>query len=101
MRVYPYIGCLFTRPNFYHKDNKYRHSNPEHPTELKEFCEALGADVTHSNYLTECCGASCVLTKDQIANTMLNNIFDDANSFSADLIVTVCPMCNFNLYSRQ
>ena len=101
LRVYPYIGCLFTRPNTYHVDNKHRHSNPEHPTELNDFLEALGAEVTHSNYLTECCGASCVLTKDIMANTMLNNIFQDALSFGADVIVTVCPMCKFNLDSRQ
>ena len=101
LRVYPYIGCLFTRPNTYHKDNKYRHTNPEHPTELNEFLETLGAEVTHSNYLTECCGASCVLTKDEMANTMLNNIFADANDFKADAIITVCPMCKFNLDSRQ
>lgn len=101
LRVYPYIGCLFTRPNTYHEDNKYRHSNPEHPTELHEFLDALGVEVTHSNYLTECCGASCVLTKDEMVKPMLNNIFNDANGFGADVIVTVCPMCKFNLDSRQ
>ena len=68
---------------------------------MNEFLEILGADVTHSNYLTECCGASCVLTKDEMANSMLNNIFDDAIGFGADVIVTVCPMCKFNLDSRQ
>jgi heterodisulfide reductase subunit B len=100
LKVYPYIGCLYSRPRRYH--TKYsKNRDPEKPTELNELLEVLGVEVTHSNYLTECCGASCVLTRDEMADDMLNEIFNDAEAFKADAIITVCPMCKFNLDSRQ
>ncbi len=63
--------------------------------------EYLGCKVVHANYITECCGASSVLTKEELANDMLKSIFQDVEDSGADVIVTVCPMCNFNLDSRQ
>jgi heterodisulfide reductase subunit B len=100
LKVYPYIGCLYSRPKKYFDEVDPRR-DPEKPKELGILMESLGCDVVHANYITECCGASSVLTKEELANDMLESIFNDVEDTGADVVVTVCPMCHLNLDSRQ
>jgi heterodisulfide reductase subunit B len=100
LKVYPYIGCLYSRPKKYFDEVDSRR-DPEKPKELGILMESLGCNVVHANYITECCGASSVLTKEELANDMLKSIFNDVEDTGADVVVTVCPMCHLNLDSRQ
>ena len=100
IKVYPYIGCLYSRPKRYFDEVDSRR-DPEKPKELGILLDYLGCKTVHANYITECCGASSVLTKEALANDMLKSIFQDVEASGADVIATVCPMCNFNLDSRQ
>jgi heterodisulfide reductase subunit B len=61
--------------------------------------EALGATVHRHNREASCCGTSLLTTKPEVGFQMVGAILE-ASSL-ADCIVTVCPMCHFNLDSYQ
>jgi heterodisulfide reductase subunit B len=91
-----YYGCLTARP-----PGITDARNPENPQEMDKILKSLGANVKHWTYKTDCCGGSLILTRPDIARTMVRKLFDMAEEAGADCIVVGCPMCFSNLDSRQ
>ena len=91
-----YYGCLTVRPPKI-TDAK----NPEDPRSMDKIMQSLGADVKSWSYKTDCCGASLILTRPDIARKLIQKLLDMAEEAGANCIVTGCPMCFSNLDSRQ
>jgi heterodisulfide reductase subunit B len=49
----------------------------------------------------ECCGAFQVVHSDATATRASREIIDSARSRGAEMLVTACPLCQFNLEDRQ
>jgi len=95
LRVAPYYGCLIVRP--YNEDD----ANPEYPTHLDKLMEALGATVVDFPMKAHCCGGHMTQITEETAFELLRRILHNAAEYNADMIVTVCPMCQLNLDAYQ
>jgi heterodisulfide reductase subunit B len=96
LRVAPYLGCMVPRPD-YHK----RWSDHEHPDELDRLLRTLGAEVIDFPLKTHCCGGHMPHIGPDTAYELIRRLLHDAELFHADVIATVCPMCQLNLDAYQ
>jgi heterodisulfide reductase subunit B len=96
LRVAPYYGCLIVRPGFLDKFD-----DPEYPTSLDKLTRALGATVVDFPMKAHCCGGHMTQISDEIALNMINHLLKNAADYEADVIVTICPMCQLNLDAYQ
>ncbi|MGD8702749.1 MAG: CoB--CoM heterodisulfide reductase iron-sulfur subunit B family protein [Desulfosarcina sp.] len=92
LTVAPYYGCQCVRPYVEFDD-------PEFPTTMEPLIEATGAAVHNWEMGARCCGASLVSTQPEAGLKRVGAILKAAKG--ADLIVTVCPMCQMNLEAWQ
>ncbi|HMM37237.1 MAG TPA: CoB--CoM heterodisulfide reductase iron-sulfur subunit B family protein [Desulfovibrio sp.] len=92
LTVAPYYGCQVLRPYPLFDD-------PERPASMEPLLKALGVEVLDWDMGGRCCGASLMATKRAAALALVSAILDAASE--ADLIVTVCPMCQMNLEAYQ
>jgi heterodisulfide reductase subunit B len=92
LKVAPYYGCQCLRP--------YRvFDDAEKPTSMNAFVEATGAQVFPWEMSARCCGAAHLTTKRAVGLKLVAAILKAAQG--ADLVVTVCPMCQLNLEAYQ
>jgi heterodisulfide reductase subunit B len=96
LRVAPYLGCLVSRP-----DLDRRWAQHEQPRELDRLMTALGAEVVDFSERTSCCGGHMTQISPDVAWQLLERIVGAADRAQADLLVTVCPMCQMNVDSYQ
>lgn len=96
LKVAPYYGCLLLRPEEVAID-----SNMENPTILSEFIDAVGAVPVQFPHQTECCGSYLTVDAKDLVVQRSYEILASAKRAGADLIVTSCPLCQFNLDERQ
>jgi heterodisulfide reductase subunit B len=94
LKVAAYYGCQVVRPlpSFDH---------PEYPQSLDKLIESLGAKATPFPLKTRCCGGSLILSEEDLALQSLHRLLENAVSNGAELIVTVCPLCQTNLDAYQ
>jgi heterodisulfide reductase subunit B len=90
--VAPYYGCQCLRPYPVFDD-------PESPTSMEALLRAAGADILDWSMGPKCCGASNVSTKPAAGLELTAAILSAARP--ADVIATVCPMCQMNLEAFQ
>jgi heterodisulfide reductase subunit B2 len=96
LRVAPYLGCMVPRPDY-----KKRWSDHEHPNELDRLLKALGAEVIDFPLKTHCCGGHMTQIGPSTAFELIRRLVQSAEQYQADLMVTVCPMCQMNLDAFQ
>lgn len=92
LKVAPYYGCQILRPYEVFDD-------PERPVSMEPVIRALGAEVFEWNMGARCCGASLMASKKHAALRSVGAILQAAEG--ADVIATVCPLCQMNLESYQ
>ncbi len=92
LRVAPYLGCLVTRP-----DPGSRFADREQPRELDRLLEALGAEVVDYPLRTDCCGGHLSQIRPDTGLELIRRLLSAARDLDADMLVTVCPMCQMNL----
>jgi heterodisulfide reductase subunit B len=92
LRIAPYYGCMTPRPDY-----KHRWSNPEYPTELDRLLKALGAEVVDFPLKTHCCGGHMTQISPPVAYELIRRLVHAAAQYQADMLVTICPMCQLNL----
>ncbi len=95
LRVAPYYGCTLVRPTSAGIDDR------EEPRVMHHLLEALGAEVVDSPFKVECCGSYETVNRPELAAAKAHRILADAIRRGADLVVTTCPLCEFNLDERQ
>jgi heterodisulfide reductase subunit B len=96
LRIAPYYGCMIVRPGF---DGKF--DNPEYPTSLDRMMRTIGATVVDFPLKAACCGGHMTQLNQEIALEMLRILLQNAVDAQADMIVTLCPMCQLNLDAYQ
>ena len=96
LRVAPYLGCMLPRP-----DPDHRWKNHERPDDLDRLLAALGADVVDFPLKTECCGGHMTQIAPKVGLELIKRLVDEAEHHLADMMVTVCPMCQINIDAYQ
>ena len=96
LRVAGYLGCLVSRPDY-----NGRWNLREHPLELDELLAALGAEVVDFPARTDCCGGHMTQISPETGLELVRRLVDSADRLGADMLVTVCPMCQMNVDAYQ
>lgn len=96
LRVAPYYGCLVVRPGF-----QGRFDDPEYPTSLDRLMRTLGATVVDFPLKAHCCGGHMTQISRDVALELIRRLLKNAADYQADMIVTLCPMCQLNLDAFQ
>lgn len=91
-KIGAYYGCLLLRPS-----DILAFDNPENPTIIEDFIRALGAEPVVYPYRNECCGGYISLKDNDLSKKMCNTVMDSAKGFEAEMLVTACPLCQYNL----
>lgn len=96
LRIAPYYGCLIVRPAF-----QGVFDDPEYPSTLDKLMHTLGAQVVDFPLKAQCCGGHMTQISQPVAMDLLNRLLHNAAEYQADIIVTLCPMCQLNLDAYQ
>ena len=91
-KIAPYYGCLLLRPN-----SVMQMDDPENPRIIEDFLRALGAEPVISAYRNECCGGYVSVENPELAKEKSNAVTASAASLGAEMMVTACPLCRYNL----
>ncbi len=92
VKIGAYYGCLLLRPS-----GVLAFDNPENPTIIEEFIKAIGATPVVYSFRNECCGAYVSTTRKDISESKCKAIIDSAKDEGAEMLVTACPLCMYNL----
>ena len=95
IKVAPYYGCMLLRPKNVGIDDA------EDPKILQELISALGAEAIDWDSGSRCCGSYHTVNNKDIVINLSRGIIEDARRNGADIIITSCPLCAFNLDNRQ
>ena len=96
LRVAAYYGCMIVRP-----DVNNRFHDPEYPTILEELLSALGAEVIDFPMKTHCCSGHMTQISAETAYELIRRLVYGATRYEADMLVTLCPMCQLNIDAYQ
>ena len=90
----PYYGCEIVRPLCLFDD-------AQDPRFMDRLLETLGAKVVEWSLKTKCCGAIVAASIEDVGTRLNGTILREAKRKGAGAIVTLCPLCHFNLESMQ
>ena len=96
LKVAAYYGCMLLRPREISIDPV-----AEHPSILEDLFAACGVDSVYFPFKTECCGSYQTVNEKQVVLSRTKAITESAVKNGADLIVTSCPLCHYNLDAYQ
>jgi heterodisulfide reductase subunit B len=96
LRVAAYYGCMIVRP-----DVNGKFDNAEYPTVLEDLLEALGAEVIDFPMKTHCCSGHMTQISAETAYELIRRLVYGATRYEADMLVTLCPMCQLNIDAYQ
>ena len=91
-KIGAYYGCLLLRPG-----KIMAFDNPENPSVIEDFIRAIGAEPVIYPYRNECCGGYISLKEKEMAENMSKKVTDSAKGFGAEMLLTACPLCLYNL----
>ena len=91
-KIAAYYGCLLLRPG-----QTMQMDDVENPTILEDFIRALGAEPVIYAQRNECCGGYVAMEDPASAQKKSKKVLDSAASHGAEIIVTACPLCRYNL----
>jgi heterodisulfide reductase subunit B len=91
-KIAAYYGCLLLRPG-----KVLAMDDVENPTIMEDFIRALGADPVIYAYRNECCGGYITLESKDLAKAKSQKVSSNAKEKGAEVIVTACPLCRYNL----
>ena len=95
LKIAPYYGCLLLRPSEIAIDN------PENPSLLEDLFYSLGMYTVDFPYKNECCGAYQTVNQIDLIADRTHTMISLARGCGANIMVTSCPLCQFNLETRQ
>jgi len=93
-KIAPYYGCQIVRPYSPFDDQ-------DRPATMDRLLQALGAEVLRYPLKTKCCGGSLTGTMAEIGLRLSYLLLREAAKRGANVISTVCPLCQFNLEAYQ
>ena len=69
----------------------------ENPTIIEDFIRAIGAEPVIYAERNECCGGYIALEDQAAAKKRSLSVSEGAAANGAEMIVTACPLCKYNL----
>jgi heterodisulfide reductase subunit B len=96
LKIAPYYGCVMLRP-----ESEIGLDKPENPSIMEEFIKALSAEPVKYPYRTECCGSYLSVSAPVSSMRLCHRILTSAQDRGADAILVSCPLCFYNLESKQ
>ncbi len=96
LKAAAYYGCMVLRPTA-----EVAYDDPENPRALDELLIALGAETVDYPHKGECCGSYLAVISAEATAEMTHTILSSAQKNGAQLMVTNCPVCQFNLDKQQ
>jgi heterodisulfide reductase subunit B len=94
VRVGCYYGCLYSRP--YGTPEEWRF-----PTKMDDLFSGLGVEVVDFPLRTRCCGGSLTASVEDVGQRLVYVLLQEARRVGADMLVTLCALCQFNLEAYQ
>lgn len=91
-KIGAYYGCLLLRPS-----KVMAFDDPENPTIIEDFLKAIGATPVKYSLRNECCGGYISLEDKGTAQKRVDAILTSAQDAGAEMLVTACPLCMYNL----
>lgn len=91
-KIAAYYGCLLLRPG-----KVMKMDDAENPKIIEDFIRAIGAEPVIYPYRNECCGGYVTMENPDLAKAKSKKITDSAKNGGADMIITACPLCRYNL----
>lgn len=91
-KVACYYGCLLLRPS-----NIINFDNSENPTIMEELIQSLKGENINFDLKNYCCGSYKSLDNENIVKRNVEKIVSNAISNGAEIIITSCPLCHYNL----
>lgn len=94
LKVVSYYGCQLVRPIATFDDQR-------DPQTMDQIVKAIGAQAIDWPLKTRCCSGSMTSTMSDIGTRMNFLLMKEAKDRGADMIITACPLCQFNLECFQ
>jgi len=94
LKVAAYYGCQLVRP-------ETGLDSTDYPVILDQLLASLGAEPTEFAMKARCCGASLIVSKENVALDLIADILKSAEQSGAEAIATLCPMCHINLETQM
>lgn len=91
-KIAAYYGCLLLRPS-----SAMQMDDPENPSIMEDMLTALGAQPVYWPARNGCCGGYIALEDAGQAEKNSAKIAANAAACGAEMIVTACPLCKYNL----
>lgn len=91
-KIGAYYGCMLLRPG-----KEMQMDDPENPTILEDFIRAIGAEPVYYAQRNECCGGYQTLENKSQAQKRATSVVDNAITCGAEMLITACPLCLYNL----
>lgn len=91
-KIAAYYGCLLLRPN-----SVMKMDDPENPSIIEDFIRAIGAEPVVYSRRNECCGGYIAMESPALAKKKSTSVVDNAKASGAEMMVTACPLCKYNL----
>jgi heterodisulfide reductase subunit B len=91
-KIAAYYGCLLLRPG-----KVMQMDNPENPRIIEDFIRAIGGEPVIYPYRNECCGGYVTMEDKSLAAKKSTTVLDSAEKAGAQLVITACPLCLYNL----
>lgn len=95
LTVASYYGCTLVRPREAGIDDA------ENPTVMQELIQSLGATAASFPFQTECCGSYQLVDRRDLVVERSYRILSSARRAGAQVLVTSCPLCQYNLDQAQ
>ncbi len=91
-KVACYYGCLLLRPS-----KIMQMDDAENPSIMENLVRALGGEPVVFPYKNECCGAYASFESSGLVEKKSEGVCKNAVANGAEIILTACPLCKYNL----
>ena len=91
-KIAAYYGCLLLRPG-----KVMAMDDVENPSIIEDLISALGGEPVKYAYRNECCGGYIALESADLAKAKSQRVVETAKEKGAEMIITACPLCLYNL----
>ena len=91
-KIAAYYGCLLLRPS-----GVMKMDDPENPQIMEDFIRAIGGEPVIYANRNECCGGYVMMESPNLAKAKSKGVVENAKAQGAEMIITACPLCKYNL----
>ena len=95
-KIAAYYGCLLLRPG-----KVMQFDDVENPQIMEDLIRALGAEPVIYARRNECCGGYLTLEQKSVAESRSNKVMTSAQENGAEMVITACPLCLYNLQKNS